>query len=118
MIEIKCVDEQRALSVCERLRVPCGDVFEMTDRGQVIAAAVAVRQEETVSLAFLEAPDASLTDALLRAVLNAAQTKGAQTAQIEPLALREYAVKRKYLTNTDEKTLNIADFFAKSVCKG
>jgi len=117
MIEIKCVDEQTAQSVCQQLQLPCGDVFEMTDRDTVLGTAVATRDGEETCLLYMDAPDAPLTDALLRAVLNAERATGAKTAKIMSLSLYEHMIKKKYAVDSTLKTVNIADFFAKSACK-
>ena len=117
MIEIKCAETTVALAECERLGLSLCTVYTMTDRGERLGLACAKGDGEETNVLYVEVCDAALTDALFRAVLNAERAKGAKTAEISDSFLVAHAQKRNYDVDTVTKRLNIADFFAKSVCK-
>ena len=117
MIEIKCAAPDAAVSLCERAGVEVQTVLAMTEREHLLGFACMTLSGEEGVLSYLEAPDASLTDALLRAALNNARSAGVKTARIVCQPLRLFMTKKGYLTETAPERLEIAEFFAKSVCK-
>ncbi len=117
MIEIKCVAPDIAASLCAKAGVEDQTVFVMTEREDLLGFACMALNGEEGTLSYLEAPDAPLTDALLRAALNSARTAGVRTARIACRSLRSFMTKKGYLNQTSPERLEIADFFAKSACK-
>ncbi len=117
MIEIKCAAPDTAASLCAKAGVAKQTVLTMTEREDLLGFACMAVSGEEVTLAYLEAPDASLTDALLRAALNSARGAGAKTAHIAYRPLLLFMAAKGYLTETAPEQLEIANFFAKSVCK-
>ena len=117
MIEIKSAAPDTVVVLCEQAAVAADDVLEMLERETRLGFACMTYSGEEVTLTYLNAPDAPLTDALLRAALNAARSKGAKTACIADEALIEFMQTKAYLQKTSDARLEIAGFFAKSVCK-
>lgn len=108
MIEIKCVGSKQGGEA----------VYEMTDRGAVIGTAVTVRDGDTVTVCSCEAPDTALTDALFRAVLNAALSEGAVYALSASETVNAHAVRKGYSADFFHEPLNMKEFFSKFNCKG
>ena len=117
MIEIKCAAPDVAASLCARAGVETQTVLTMTERDNLLGFVCMTLSGEEGTLSYLDAPDAALTDALLRAALNSARSAGAETAYIAHQALRLFMTNKGYLTETNPEHLQIVEFFAKSVCK-
>ena len=117
MIEIKCAVPDVAAVLCERAGVGLQTVLAMTEREMLLGFVCMAQSGEEVTLSHLEAPDAALTDALLRAALNCARSAGAKAARIlhKPLVL--YMTQKGYLRESEPAQVEIANFFAKSACK-
>ncbi len=118
MIAIKNADKQTALQLCEQMSLPPCMVLEMTDRGQALGYACAVCDGEEATVHCLEAPEGALTDALLRAVLNALRSDGAKTAKIVADNLQKHMIQKGYFVDSLGFDIEIADFFAKTCCNG
>ncbi len=117
MIEIKCAAAEEASALCAKVGVLADTVLVMTERETRLGFVCMSYSGEEVTLPYLEAPDAALTDALLRAGLNAARAAGAKTAHItwEPLLL--HMEQKGYFADQGPERVEIANFFAKSACK-
>ncbi len=92
--------------------------WEMTERGNLLGFSCVKRGEEAASILCLSAPDASLTDALLRATLNALRAQGILAAVIADENLKNHAISKGYIAPFEDCCLKIDEFFSKSVCKG
>ena len=114
MIEIKSAAPDTANALCPR----ADTVLEMLERDERLGYACMRYENGDVQLMELQAPDAALTDALLRAALNTARAAGAKHALIVDAALVRFMQKKSYFGKTGETSLEIALFFEKSVCKG
>ena len=117
MIEIKCAAPDTAVLLCERVGVAEQTVLVMTEREALLGFACMMQNGEEVTLAYLEAPDTALTDALLRAALNSARSAGAKTAYISCQPLLLHMEQKGYLDELTPERVEIANFFAKSACK-
>lgn len=115
MIEIKCADK-------ERTRAVCGDdaceLYEMLDRSEVLGTAVVRYTGDRAELLRCAAPDTALTDALFRAVLNAALANGASEAVSCDRAVVDHAAVKGYSADLATVPIPIREFFSKFVCKG
>lgn len=117
MIEIKCAEADTATALCARVGVAADVVLAMTERDAMLGFVCMTYSGEEVTLAHLEAPDTPLTDALLRAALNTARGAGMKTAYIACGALLLHMKQKGYFAESDPERVEIANFFAKSVCK-
>lgn len=117
MIEIKCVAADTAWELCASQQLSATLVLEMTERGKRLGWCAAAADGEKARVLFLCAPDAALTDALLRALLNTLRANGVAVASIVDEALALFMVHKGYFSALQEKTIKIADFFANSTCK-
>ena len=117
MIEIKCAAPEIATALCAQAGVEDRTVLVMTERENLLGFACMTLNGEEGTLSYLEAPDAPLTDALLRAALNSARSAGVKTAYIAYQPLRLFMAKKGYLTETAPERVEIPEFFVKSVCK-
>jgi len=117
MIEIKCVAD-KAAGLGKVHGVEATTAFEMTERGERLGLALANVCSETADMVYLEAPDLPLTDALLRATLNALQANGVRRAVAVSQTLREFAVRKGYFPPEGPFEWDIREFFSKSACKG
>lgn len=116
MIEIKnaAVERGRAYAEC----YGASDmVLEMTERDEVLGVVCMTLCNDDVTLTHLHAPDVPLTDALLRAALNAARAKGAKTARSTCELLTKHMQRKGYIPDFECPFLEIAEFFSKSACK-
>ncbi len=118
MIAIKNADEQTSMALCERLSLPLCLVLEMTDRDQTLGLACAEFRGEEALVHYLEAPEGALTDALLRATLNAVRAEGMKTARILHGGLHNHMLRKGYFGESSRTDIKIADFFAKTCCNG
>ncbi|MBQ3093992.1 MAG: hypothetical protein IJC52_02370 [Clostridia bacterium] len=116
MIEIKNAAVERAMIYAERYGV-ADMVLEMIERGEVLGVACLTLCEGETTLVHLHAPDAPLTDALLRAALNAARAKGAKTAYSTCENVTRHMLAKGYISDFEHPFLEIAEFFSKSACK-
>lgn len=117
MIEIKCAAAETAAMLCAAEGVSANKVLEMTERNERLGWCAAVTDGEEATVLCLRAPDTALTDALLRALLNALRADGVKTAHIAEEALGLFMQRRDYFSDSAERGIKIADFFAKSTCK-
>ncbi len=117
MIEIKCAAPETAKALCEQLGSEANLVLEMTERGVTLGTICLMLSGEEGTLLHLQAPDLSLTDALLRAGLNAVRAKGAKYAVVCDPKTAMFMQNKGYIRDLCDTRLEIADFFAKSVCK-
>lgn len=117
MIEIKSAAAD-AVVIYQEQGIEADAVWEMTERGSRLGFSCVIREEECARITCLQAPDASLTDALLRATLNALRAEGIRRAVIEDELLKNHVVSRGYAASFDDMCLEIDEFFSKSVCKG
>ncbi len=117
MIEIKCAADNAA-PLCEACGVQAMCGWEMTERGERLGFSLVQADGDRASVVWLEAPDAALTDALLRATLNALLAQGVKRAILDEPSVRDFAVKKGYLGAGGPFELEIRDFFSKSSCKG
>jgi len=118
MIAIRNADEHTSAQLCERLSLPPCLVLEMTDRGQTLGVACAEYSGEEATVHYLEAPGGALTDALLRAMLNALMACGVKSAMILPEELKNHMLHKGYFPDSTYFEIKIADFFAKTCCNG
>ncbi len=118
MIEIKSAAADRAKIFCVSRGVQAGYVMEMTERGETLGFSCFDVNDDVTALVWLEAPGTALVDALLRATLNSARAMGAQTAMISHQPLQEHMKNKGYFDSKQEMQVKIADFFAKTACKG
>ena len=118
MIEIKCAAD-KAREFGDRCSVTADTAWEMTERGDTLGfSLVRYEGEETALLMWLEAPDASLADALLRATLNALSAQGIKRACLKSEVLCSFAAQKGYVAADGSFCIEIRDFFSKSACKG
>ncbi len=117
MIEIKCAAPDQAAELCTRVGEAAQVVLIMTEREVCLGFACMSYDGEEAVLSYLEAPDTALTDALLRAALNAARSAGMKTAQILSRPLCLHMEQKGYFSDSGSGRVEIANFFAKSVCK-
>lgn len=117
MIEIKCAAVETAKTLCASQGLAEAFVLEMTERDTRLGWCAATSEGEESTLLFLTAPDASLTDALLRAMLNALRADGAKTATIADETLQCFMQRKGYFSDSEKQAVKIADFFSKSTCK-
>ena len=117
MIEIKSAAAD-ALANYQDQNAAIDAVWEMTERGNRLGFSCVKRGEEAARIVCLSAPDAPLTDALLRATLNALRAQGIAAAVIDDEDLKKYAISKGYLASFEDTCLKIDEFFSKSVCKG
>ena len=114
MIEIKSAAPDTAHALCAQADA----VLEMVERGERLGYVCMNYTDDMVFVSELHAPDAPLTDALLRAALNAARAAGAETARIDDAVLVRFMQNKGYFGKTGKTSLEITAFFEKSVCKG
>ncbi len=118
MIEIKCAAAE-TVALCAQQGIKADNIWEMTERGNLLGFSCVVRGEETVAkISHLQAPDSPLADALLRATLNALRADGVCTVLLMDENLKNHAAAKGYLPYSSEMRLEIDEFFSKSVCKG
>ncbi len=118
MIEIKCAAVETAKTLCKEHGVTAAThVLEMIEREIRLGWCAAQTNGEKASVLFLQATEALLTDALLRALLNTLRANGVRTAHITDETLARFMVSKGYFSEAEEKMVQIADFFAKSTCK-
>ena len=116
MIEIKSVAADAAV-MYEESGIATDAAWEMTERGNRLGFSCVKREEDVARITSLQAPDAPLTDALLRATLNALRAQGIKSAVIEDEQLKKHALSKGYVASFEEMYLEIDEFFSKSVCK-
>lgn len=118
MIAIKNIDDRCAEAICDRLSLPRCDVLQMCDGERLLGTCCVHKDGKEATVHYLDAPDAALTDALLRAALNFAMANGAVSAHVVPETLRNDMLKKGYFTESTDSVIKIADFFAKRCCNG
>lgn len=118
MIEIKCAAAE-TLALCRQQGIDADNIWEMTERGNLLGFSCVVRGEGTAAqISRLQAPDTPLTDALLRATLNALRADGVRSVLLVDENLKKHVGAKGYLPYSSEMRLEIDEFFSKSVCKG
>lgn len=118
MIAIEVADERQCAALCRRTGFTGDTALLMTQGKAVIGEALCRLKNSRVEVVYLHAPDASLTDALLRAALNASMERGALTAALLCDELFSFACSKGYCRESDPPELQIADFFEKTPCGG
>ncbi len=116
MIEIKCAADNTA-SLAARCGVAADTAFVMTEREELLGCSL-VKYDgvAAATIVWLDAPDMALSDALLRATLNALLVQRVERAALEAASARALAIKKGYFSANDDFELKIRDFFSKTAC--